>query len=79
MKTARTMLPPIDGGSLRKEVTAMSTAKKAATFRLSDEAWRCLDELEHNYGCYRSRTDIVEQAIIHELERRREDGYDFMY
>lgn len=48
----------------------MSTTKKASTFRLCDEAMKCLDELERACLEYRSRTDIVEQAIIHEWDRR---------
>lgn len=46
------------------------TTKKPSCFRLCDEAIKCLDELEKTCGEYRSRTDIVEQAIIHEWDRR---------
>lgn len=46
------------------------TNKKPTCFRLCDEAIKCLDALEHDCPGFRSRTDIVEQAIIHEWERR---------
>lgn len=46
------------------------TTKKPSCFRLCDAAVMALDDLERSCGDYRSRTDIVEQAIIHEWERR---------
>lgn len=49
---------------------SLMTTKKPVCYRLSDEVIRCLDQLEQSCGDYRSRTDIVERAIIHEWEKR---------
>lgn len=48
----------------------MRTAKTMSCFRLCPEAMICLDRLEEAPLAYRSRTDIVEQAIIELYDRK---------